>query len=226
MNSGAGAKGTADTAAADTSSSAGALLASADASRLSALGIASMGENAETSNGKCWFGKDGPYTGDFTNESDEPIILVLWGTDGSWVNVKKPYITSTIPPGKTRTLSFGEGVTGAWSAIYSDTKLLNGQISNTWGEFTMADPYGTVDVSREPNMKGRPMKILTPDCKSDMETCVFVCGGSEDVCMTGYQLKNCDNGSQPGANYGIHYGAPTGGCGNMKKGSHIKVSFS
>jgi hypothetical protein len=187
---------------------------------LTDMAFKAVGLNGEDSGCGVWLGEDGPYTNEFINESGEDLILVIWGPWGSWVNAIQPLITVSIENGTSSVISFANGQTGAWSAIYEDTAMLNGQISNTWGEYTFSE-MGVVDVSREPNMKGKQMSIHGPTCVSDMEKCVFVCPDS-DVCMYGYQLLNCDPASQPGAQYGLDFGAPTGGCGGL--GSSAKLT--
>jgi hypothetical protein len=171
-----------------------------------------------------WVGSDGPYTNTFTNNAGESIVVVVWGPEGSWVNVAAPLITLSLAPGAVETVSFAEGLSGAWSAIYSDTASVNGQISNTWGEFTFS-PLGVVDVSREVNMNGHGMTINGPLCTTDMDTCVFKCS-SGDVCITDYVLLNCDNGSQEGAQYGTYGGYPSGGCGwNGASSAALQTQF-
>ncbi|RVX73270.1 hypothetical protein B0A52_02912 [Exophiala mesophila] len=201
-----------------------AAITAADVSRLSALGVLSTGVNSETNNGAVWLGSDGQYTNEFTNNSGEDLILVIWGVAGSWINVIQPHITASIPAGQSIWVSFADGASGAWSAIYSDTQLVNGQASNTWGEFTFGQ-WGVVNVSREVNMSGHPLSIVGPSCVTDMDTCVFKCS-SGNVCTFDYILVNCDNGSQPGANYGYHEGAPSGGCGGMGSSATLKTTFS
>ena len=148
-------------------------LTSADSSRLSALGIPRAGVNAADSSGGVWLGSDGPYTNEFSNSAGEDIILVIWGPDASWVNAKTPLITVSIAKKATKIVSFASGSIGAWSAIYSDTKLVNGQISNTWGEFTMS-PEGVVDVSREVNMNGHTMSVVGPSCSRSFLSMSFL----------------------------------------------------
>lgn len=185
---------------------------------LNGLGFTCPGANPTSNNGAVWLGGGGTYTNNFVNKASETIILVIWGPQGSWVNAVPPLITTAIEPGQSQMVSFANGASGAWSALYSDTKLVNGQVCNTWGEFTFAAPYSTVDVSREVNMSGKGMEIQTPQCVSNMDTCVFVCD-SGNSCLTGYSLVNCAIGSQPGANYGTaNYGdgpVPSGGCSGM-----------
>jgi len=177
---------------------------------LTSLSVLS-GLNAVATGASAWIGTDGPYTNTFTNNAGEDIILVIWGPAGSWVNVNVPLITLSLASGAVETISFAEGLSGAWSAIYSDTETVDGQVSNTWGEFTFTGE-GVVDVSREVNMNGHNMIINGPDCTSDMDTCVFVCTEGT-TCLTNYALLNCDNGSQGGAQYGTYGGFPSGGCG-------------
>lgn len=186
------------------------LITSTDIEKLTSLG-ALAGLNAVAAGASAWIGTDGTYSSSFTNNAGDAVILVIWGPDGSWVNVGAPLITYSLAPLATVTISFAEGLSGAWSAVYPDTEMVDGQVSNTWGEFTFT-PSGVVDVSREVNMSGHGMVINGPQCTADMDTCVFVCD-SGNVCMTDYSLLMCDNGSQEGAQYGLFDGFPSGGCG-------------
>ena len=196
---------------------------STDAAKLASLSVLS-GLNAVAAGASAWIGSDGTWTSSFTNNAGEDIILVIWGPDGSWVNVGAPLITYSLASGAAVTVSFAEGLSGAWSAIYSDTETVNGQVSNTWGEFTFT-PAGVVDVSREVNMSGHGMVINGPMCTTDMDTCVFVCS-SGNTCMTDYLLQSCDNGSQEGAQYGTYGGYPSGGCGwNMATSVALDTQF-
>jgi len=200
------------------------VLLTTDASKLTSMGFKACGANAVTNNGGVWIGTDGPYTNEFINSAGEDIILVIWGSWGSWVNAAQPLITHSLASGASTTISFASGAVGAWSAIYEDIELVNGQVSNTWGEYTFSEE-GVVDVSREVNMNGHSMSIVGPQCTTDMEQCVFVCSEGT-VCTTGYELKNCENGSQPGANYGMYDGSPSGGCGGLGSAAALKTTFS
>jgi len=190
---------------------------------LARLGVIA-GINAASDNGNAWLGSDGPYTNEFTNDSGENLILVVWGSQGSWVNAVQPFITASIAPGASTTVSFASGAIGACSAVYSDTVMVNGQISNTWCEYTFG-PEGVVDISREVNMAGHTMSVVGPECTTDMNTCVFVCS-SGNTCMTNYELLNCAPGSQPGAQYGEYFGSPSGGCGGMGSGAALMTYLS
>ncbi|TID22926.1 putative effector 5 [Venturia nashicola] len=184
-----------------------------------------LGANAAVNNGAVWLGDDGDYTNEFINNSTEDVVVAVWGPAGSWVNAIKPLITVSLPADTTRTVSFANGASGAWAAIYPDTTLTQyGQIGQTWGEFTFSGKWSTVDVSREVSMSGRGMRIETPKCVSDMETCVFVCNSGE-TCLTGYSLKNCEAGSQPGAQIGEYGGAASGGCSGMGDKADLKTYF-
>jgi hypothetical protein len=141
------------------------------------------------------------------------------------VNKFTPAIAVTLESGASQVVSFANGVSGGWTGIYKDTTLVNGQVSQTWGEFTFSGIYSTVDVSREVNMKGRGMRIETPTCISDMATCVFVCKGGLPTCWLDYELQNCAPGSQVGANFGISYGMPSGGCTGMGVDGKLKTFF-
>ncbi|KAI9741477.1 MAG: hypothetical protein M1818_004283 [Claussenomyces sp. TS43310] len=206
----------------DVASTISTLLTDVDNSLLTALGALS-GLNAKDSSGGVWIGDDGPYTMDVTNSAGEDVVLVGWGAAGSWVNAKQPLITVSVPQNQKVTLSFANGQSGALSAIYKDTKLVNGQVSNTWTEFTFQDSDSTVDVSREVLMTGHSMEVVTPQCTTNMNTCVFVCQ-SGDTCETGYTLSNCAIGSQPGAN--TDAASQNGGCSGMGSSAKLTMTLS
>jgi len=201
------------------------VLAASDASALVALGFAGAGINAVAPNGGAWLGADGTYTTDFQNNSTEQVVLTIWTGATSWVNKFQPAITVSLPPGSIQTVSFADGVSGGWAGIYPTTTLVNGQVSNTWGEFTFSGIYSTIDVSREVNMDGRGLRIETPTCVTDMNTCVFVCKDGASTCWLDYELQNCAPGSQPGAASGMSYGAPSGGCSGIGTSAKIKAFF-
>ena len=180
--------------------------------------------NAYSNNGQIWIGYDGQYTNEFTNDSGQDLILTCWGPQGSWVNAVQPLVTLSLPIGESTTLSFASGNSGACAAIYSDTQMVNGQISNTWLEHTFG-PYGVVDVSREVNMNGHGIATVGPTCTTDMDTCVFTCPSGQNSCWTEYLLLNCENGSQGGANYGTYGGMPSGGCGGMGSYAQLKTTL-
>jgi hypothetical protein len=183
---------------------------------LQRIGLAQTGVNPTTNKGNVWLGVDGAYTTDFINESGEEIVLVVWGVAGSWVNAVKPLIMVTIPAGASQTVSFANGASGAWAPIYPDTTLSQwGQISQTWGEYTFNGQSTTFDVSREVNMNGRAMSITDGTCISDFSRCVFRCIGGVASCLTGYELFNCEPGSQPGAHVGHLDGVDSGGCSGI-----------
>jgi len=191
------------------------------------VGVNAFGRDVPGSSG-VWLGDDGDYVNEFTNESNEGVVLLVWGPAASWVNKFQPLITLNISPGSSRNVSFATGTSGAFSAVYSDTSLVNGQVSNTWGEFTHSTD-GVVDVSMEVNMSGHGMSIDTANgCTTNMEQCVFQCT-SGNSCWQEYVLKNCDAGSQPGAQYGESYGMPSGGCGGLgtrANGQILKTTLS
>jgi len=205
----------------------GTYLTATDAARLTSLCFIAKGVNSATNNGEVWYGTYVAYTSEFINNSGQALILVIWGPSGSWVNAVQPYITYSLAAGSQVSISFASGQSGAWSAIYSDTTLVNGQVSNTWGEYTMS-LYGVVDVSREVNMSGHTMSIVGPECTTDMSTCVFVCSNGANVCGDSgtYALDNCATGSQSGASYGTYDGNPSGGCGGMGNGASFVTTLS
>ena len=219
----------APTTLAATPSSVGSVISSvaslleADSATLTSLGC-QLGVNAASDNGGVFLGTGGTYQNEFTNAAGEPVILVVWGPDASWVNANKPLITVSLAAGESTTVSFASGSIGAWSAVYSDTTMVDGQISNTWGEYTFS-PEGVVDVSREVNMSGHSMSVVGPECTTDMDTCVFVCT-SGNTCLTDYALLNCAAGSQSGAQYGTYGGMASGGCGGMGSSATFQTTFS
>lgn len=182
-----------------------------------------MGPNPTSAGPTPWLRSDGSFTNEFVNQVSDDLILVLWGSAGSRVSAIAPQITISIPSGGKATVSFPVGWSGAWAAVYPNTVLRNGQIYETWGEGTFSPPYSVVNVSREVNMNGRGMSIVGPQCTSDMATCVFQCSGKVDQCLAGYELANCATGSQPGANFDVSEGAPSGGCGGMGQAAALRT---
>jgi len=201
-----------------------ATLTPADLQKLMTLGFKSPGVNSQSSSAGVWIGADGSYKVEVTNSANEPVIFACWGPDESWVNANTPLITISLPEGASTTISFASGQSGACSAIYSDTQLVNGQVCNTWFEYTFSNT-GAYDISREVDMNGHSMCAVGPQCTTDMKTCVFVCS-SGNSCMTNYELQNCASGSQPGAQYGEYYGAPSGGCGGFSTSVSIVLTLS
>lgn len=207
------------------------MLTTASASKLSAIGVLT-GQNSQAAGSIPWVGTAGnaAFTNEFVNQSGEDLTLVLWGAAGSWVNAVQPQITVSIPQGQNQTVSFPDNWSGAWAPVYGATTQYFGQVIETWGEATFNKYYATADVSREVNGNGRNMKIVTPQCVSDMNTCVFVCNGENNMasgfpqCLHQYKLLNCAIGSQPGANYGKDPNlgnADTGGCSGMGQSAKL-----
>ena len=194
------------------------------AGRLTNMGVVSLGINSDVPNGQAWLGQNGAYRNQFVNDADEDSILVLWGVAGSWVNAVPPTITVSLAAGADTWISFADGVSGAWAAICPDTQLVNGQTSNTWGEFTFKK-LGVVDVSREVNMEGHAMSIGGPTCTSNMDIHVFMCS-SGTICLEDYFLQNCEETSQVGASNGLFNGNPSGGCGWEGASVTLTTTFS
>lgn len=198
-----------------------------DVNLLSALG-ALTGVNSYTPTSNVWIGSDGAYTTDFTNDSGNDLVLVCWGPSGSWINAVQPLVTTSIANGASQVLSFAEGASGACSAVYPGTTMVNGQLSNTWYEFTFSNPWSTVDVSRLVNMNGNPMTVTTAGgCVADMSQCVFTCTDGASTCWQNYQLLNCNasNGGGTGQDASLG-GAASGGCNGITPGSQTKVTLS
>jgi hypothetical protein len=171
-------------------------------------------------------GSSGPYTISFINNSGRSLVVVVWGLAGSWVNVNQPLLTYGLADGQSLDTSYDSGASGAFAGYFADTELVNGQVSNTWGEFTFDDPYSTFDVSREVNMSGRSLVLSGFGCTSNMDTCVFRCTDGSNSCLTSYSLFNCASGSQPGAGTGNDDGAPSGGCTGSFNGSGLAATFT
>lgn len=188
---------------------------------------AKMGANLYTPTSNAWLGSDGAYTNEFSNDSGQNLVLFCWGPAGSWVNAVQPLISHPMAPNEKVTVSYAEGASGACSAMYPDTTMVNGQIFNTWLEYTFAGIYSTYDVSREVNMNGRGMKAVGPGCVSDMETCVFMCSDrSAPSCWYGYELVNCGASNGGGSGYDAKQGGAAGGCNGITAGNgHLKTSL-
>jgi hypothetical protein len=182
---------------------------------------AKVGANSFTPTNNAWIGTDGPYQNEFTNESGEDLVLYCWGPAGSWVNSIEPLISHSLSANESVTISYAEGASGACAGMYPDTTMVNGQIFNTWLEYTFAGIYSTYDVSREVNMNGRGIKSVGPSCTTDMNTCVFQCSdASAASCWYGYELINCHagNGGGTGVDYAGNGGA-SGGCNGISAGA-------
>jgi hypothetical protein len=197
-------------------------------SRLRSLGLKTPGINAFENNGKLWVGEDGRFKFRLRNTSDQPIIVLFWVGGSGWLNDQVAEVEQSLEPGESVNISTGEEVrSGAFSAIYDDTKV-EGQIYNTWGEFTVAPgKFSNINVSRQPYMGGHGLEIQTPSgCQADMERCSFVCKNGLDRCgLPGeYELIGCTPDMNPGAGTGTFWGQPSGGC-NMGDEGEITVNF-
>jgi hypothetical protein len=203
-----------------------------DLTRLHSLGIM-PGINAAANNNKIWIGTDGFLTSTFRNNYTADMILVVWAGDAStmFVGSSQPFITYSLAINSTVTLSIADNVPrGAFSAVYPDTSMNQwGQINNTWGEFTTSGANSTIDISREINMQGKEMKVVTQQtqCVADMDTCAFVCNDGADTCWQAgtYSLINCDNHVNNNYHMGPDAGdVPSGGC-QIGNGGEVDVTF-
>jgi len=202
-------------------------LTQADCQHMSNIGMHSQGKNP-TGNAPIWVGNGGANRFNFKNSAGVPVTLVFWQFPpgdyrASFMNAVTPAVTYSIADKASMTVSVNNGVSGAWAGLYNHATTLspNGQIFNTWGEFTTG-PWGTVDVSREVNMKGNGMSINLPGgCVSDMNTCSYHCNDPKAVtcgAAGSYTNVKC---SGPNANP-----SPTdGGCQGLAKGGDIAVTF-
>jgi len=190
-------------------------------------GIGAMtAKNSQTPTDTTWIGaatQGNAVVHTIANEGASDVVFSCWGADASWVNVHEPEVAVTIPAGKNVTLSHavaqgGAQNTGGCGTIYPDTKLVNGQIFETWLEYTfLNDQYGgsTFDISKEVNMLGNNMTTSVDGCVSDFDHCSFHCNDAS-VASCGeagsYFLKNCEAGSQKHASSGKWGGQASGGC--------------
>lgn len=190
------------------------------------MGFKALGTNSNSNNGRCWIGSDGSNVNTVKNGAADPIYVVLWGmtsyADSFMSSGVAPLITYGLAPGASFQISCADGMSGGLAAVYPDTVLSQyGQIKQTWVEFTWG-AFGTVDISKEITMSGRPASVVGPTCTTDMNTCVFECKSGDTCADAGtYVLKNCgaSNGGQSDA------AAMNGGC-LMGAGAKVTTTFS
>lgn len=203
-----------------------------DCEYMRSIDVSEMGINDFSNNGRIWIGDNGPNKLTFTNRADVPATLMIWHNadfQSSFVSARQPYVTYSLPiTGDSVVISVGGNVSGGFAALYDRTTILSpyGQVYNTWGEFT-SGPYATINVSREPNMRGNSMEIRTGGgCVSNMETCVFKCKSGNSCWQDNtYYLQNCE--AQAG-NRRFGYdanGQPQGGCGGWENGGVVQVDL-
>ncbi len=204
-----------------------------DCEYMSSMGVSEMGLNEFGNNGRIWIGDDGPNELTFSNRAASPIIVLIWqsvGYDSSFVHAVQPYVTYSLPnTGDSVVISVGDTISGAFAALYDRTTTLTqyGQVYNTWGEFTSGQ-YATINVSREPNMSGNRIEILSGGgCVSNMDRCVFKChSGNQCGKEFEYYLQDCDALSQDGnPHLGYVNGQPEGGCGGWENGGKVQIDF-
>ncbi|KAI6084538.1 hypothetical protein F4821DRAFT_242464 [Hypoxylon rubiginosum] len=203
---------------------------------MASIGMAYQGVNSRSSSsGGIWLGKNGPNTLRFRNEAGSSAILVVWDApkgdyESSFMSKRQPKITYSLTAGAEVQVSAGNGVSGAWAALYGGhTKLTKyGQVDETWGEFTTGAD-ATADVSWNVNTHGSRMtiKVQGSGCVSDADRCSFHCKSGDTCGESGtYKLKNCEAGSQKGASIGYPDGInPEGGCKGWSNGGHLDVSL-
>ena len=209
-----------------------------DCEWMSTIGMAGQGQNPTGDNGIFWIGDDGPNTLTFyneaTNPSPVPVTLIMWYDapntyTASFVAAYAPLISYSLPDtGDSVTISVANGVSGAWAALNDHVSDLtvNGQVNNTWGEFTTGE-YATVDISREVNMVGNTMSLTTSGgCNANLDTCAYACI-SGNTCYTAgsYELLNCLPGSQPYAAGQMVDGVPTGGCQGWSNDGSVDIEL-
>jgi hypothetical protein len=198
-----------------------------DLNRLRSMGMMAPGENSYGNNGLIWIGNNGYFRTKFTNYSPTPVILVVW-QNGSWVNVKKPLVTYSLASLESVTVSMADHVGfGGFSAVYPETGMIDGQVANTWGEFTTNGINSVINVSKMPNMSGRKMTIMpkATGCRADWLNCVFVCTNGSNRCGNAgeYDLLSCDARMNGGKGFDDHH-QPSGGC-QMGAGGDVDVVF-
>jgi hypothetical protein len=164
----------------------------------------------------------------FTNYNPQHAILAIWHSHNdkdyaaSWLNDHKAEITYSLEPFQKVTISVANHyLQSGFSAIYPDTHV-QGQIYNTWGEFSTNGRDSVINVSREPWMKGQMVsaKPRNSQCIADMTHCSFVCKSGDRCGEAGtYNLINCDPAL--GA-INSQYPKPEGGC-RMGDGGDIDI---
>ena len=209
-----------------------------DCEWMSTIGMAGQGQNPTADNGIFWIGDDGPNTFTFyneaTNPSPVPVTLIMWYDapntfTASFVAAYAPMVSYSLPnTGDSVTISVANEISGAWAALNNHVSDLtvNGQVNNTWGEFTTGNS-ATVDISREVNMVGNQLSITTSGgCVANLDTCAYECYSGNTCYLAGsYELVNCAPGSQPGAAGATVNGVPTGGCQGWSNGGSLVVDL-
>lgn len=196
---------------------------------------AQPGANAGVPTSNAWIGSQGPYTNTFTNAAAEDAVLFCWGPAGSWINAVPPLISEPIAAGQSVTVSYAEGASGACAPVFADTSMVNGQLYQTWLEYTFAGVWSTYDVSREVNMNGRTISTVhkidgnfngsSNGCLTDMNTCVFKCSDPTAAsCWYGYQLENCGASNGGGSGVDPTTGGASGGCNGISNGRATLVT--
>lgn len=192
--------------------------------------------NSLTATPDSWIGATttgNAVTNTVVNNAGKDGYWMCWGAGASWVNVKAPTLAVKVPAGQNVTVSHakpqdGSSNTGACGMAFADTKLVNGQLSQSWMEFTFGSGQwssSTYDLSMEVNMNGHNMTIAGDKCTSDLTRCSFHCVNGADSCMDAgsYDLINCAKGSQEGANIGSYAGAVSGGCQGIENTGITKL---
>jgi hypothetical protein len=184
---------------------------------------------AAQDNNQLWEGKNGRFRLHMKNNSPSRIVVKYWVGGAGFLNGYNPQPTvfeRTMDPQAYVVVSTADHLEHVgFSAIYPDTRF-EGQIYNTWGEFSVTDT-SVINVSREPWMKGHRLEIKTPTgCIANMDRCAFVCTNGKDRCgeKGEYDLIGCNPGDQPWTNKGWYNGAPSGGCG-MGNDGDLAVDF-
>jgi hypothetical protein len=200
---------------------------------MSDIGIAAQGINAFSNNGLIWIGNDGPNTFTFINSAGGvDVALIIWYNapndyGSSFLTGRQPYISYSLSDLQEVTISMANGVSGGWAGLYHSVTTLtpDGQIFNTWGEFTTGNG-ATVDVSREVNANGNGMSInVATGCVSNLTTCVYQCNNGQVTCGASgtYSMINTNT---PNCNVGYDsLGNPGGGCQGWSNGGHMDVTF-
>lgn len=195
-------------------------LSASDCTYLSTIGFSGQGSNP--SSGSIFVGSGGPNKFVFTNKASAGVIVVMWN-DGSdpessqapYMNAYAPAVSYSLASGASVTMSVADAVSGGFAGVYSSSTVLSayGQIDQTWGEFTTGAD-ATVDVSREVNMNGNSLSIVTSNgCTSDMNDCVFQCDSGKCHESPGkMHLTNLTIGASCWE-CGTYKGANTGGSG-------------
>lgn len=199
----------------------------------SKLGVSGSGINAKTAGNTMWLGSDGKYKATFTNDGSKDVALLCWQGDQMWINVATPEIFVNLKGGESVTISIPAGKAGGCGAALPDSKLVDGQLSESILEFHAGDNnLGCHDISREIAMNGVVLTSKGSKCTSGVVnndiSCVFVCRDNKNKCKEagsyGIALGAAEKG--PCMVGTAKDGGASGGCQFGSNGEHLQVTIA